>query len=408
MWMRRPVSIASVPIGDPIELEELRMRARKPGFTLVEVLVVIAIVVVLLTIMIPRVRVINRDRKVREAARVVASAITRAAQRAAVGGEAGIFFERNLNFRYSPPTARDLAGLPIAVPYAVNRIHQMQAVEPFSGDFLNDRAEVIRSDNGNVMVKVPRPLSMASAGTGQSDFLGDGATIFLEGRSYGYGLTDVIAEVTTPTTEFPNGSLTLQMASSESGRIEDAGSSFPPPANGKYRFRIERAPRRVEGAMVELPRGYIIDLRYSGSVVSDGLYPETDLASFTTTDDTFVKLFISDVYKGWQGRSRIEYGIGFDPCTGNETVVLDERGPFVKTTFFLITEFDPETKRDPLTDPDSLWVTVDPNGIVNVAAIVPQRNALLDTSTQEESRDGFAKRLEQSRAIARQKLSALQ
>jgi len=68
------------------------------GVTLVELLVVISILSVMTAIMIPRLRVINKDRNIREAARVVGSTLVKASNRAVNEGVAGLIAERHDNF----------------------------------------------------------------------------------------------------------------------------------------------------------------------------------------------------------------------------------------------------------------------------------------------------------------------
>ena len=65
------------------------------GFTLVEILVVLVIATVVLSIAIPRIRTVNKERNTREAARVVGSVFANASQRALIDGVAGVRITRN-------------------------------------------------------------------------------------------------------------------------------------------------------------------------------------------------------------------------------------------------------------------------------------------------------------------------
>ena len=60
------------------------------GFTLVEILVTITIMVILTALLIPNVRTVTKDRNAREAARLVGSIMSQASQRAVNDGVAGI------------------------------------------------------------------------------------------------------------------------------------------------------------------------------------------------------------------------------------------------------------------------------------------------------------------------------
>ena len=68
------------------------------GFTLVEILVTITIMVILTALLIPNVRTVTKDRNAREAARLVGSIMSQASQRAVNDGVAGIVLFRNPNF----------------------------------------------------------------------------------------------------------------------------------------------------------------------------------------------------------------------------------------------------------------------------------------------------------------------
>ena len=59
------------------------------GVTLVELLVVISIMTIIFAILVPRLRAVNEDRNIREAARVVSSAFSRASSRAINDGLSG-------------------------------------------------------------------------------------------------------------------------------------------------------------------------------------------------------------------------------------------------------------------------------------------------------------------------------
>ena len=68
------------------------------GVTLVELLVVITIMTIVTALIIPRVRVLNKDRNIRETSRVIGSLLASASNNAIAQGAAGVVFERNRNF----------------------------------------------------------------------------------------------------------------------------------------------------------------------------------------------------------------------------------------------------------------------------------------------------------------------
>lgn len=73
-------------------------RLPRGGFTIVELLVVISILVIMAAILIPQVRMFNKERGIREAARVVGSALQEASLRARAKGFGGVAFVRNTNY----------------------------------------------------------------------------------------------------------------------------------------------------------------------------------------------------------------------------------------------------------------------------------------------------------------------
>ena len=80
------------------------------GFTLIELLMVISVMIILAAIVIPKLRVVTADRKIREAARVVESMFASARDDAMVNGFAGIEIVRNPQLRQRRRRAFSLCG----------------------------------------------------------------------------------------------------------------------------------------------------------------------------------------------------------------------------------------------------------------------------------------------------------
>ena len=122
---------------------------RRPGFTLIELLVVISIMAALTALMIPRLRAVNQDRGIREAARVVGSKFAEASDRARRDGAAAVTLVRN-------PNMVDVDG----VQFGASTIFLSRAVPNFIGDEDESRAGTMRS--GNVL-RITEPLEYDAA-----------------------------------------------------------------------------------------------------------------------------------------------------------------------------------------------------------------------------------------------------
>jgi len=309
------------------------------GFTLVELLVVITILTVIAAILIPRIRVINEDRNIREAARIVASAFVKASARAVNDGSAGLMIVPNPNFVGSTSFTDD------GVSYAGTRIFQMRRLPPYIGD---DDTSVAMVSETSVTIS-PAPF--------ETGIIQSNDEISFNGSSYRFRILTATGGVLT---------------------LDATGSAPIPPFTTGVPFVIHRQPRRLESSLVELPEGYLIDLRYSGPSGSP----------FGTFAGSFVELH-------------------FD-ANGGVAELFDVNGNRVQPTGsldWLVTNFDPNavapkaadptatepTSRedDPIFRPTNKWVTVDHvTGSVNVASAAVPSSGVADLATAiSESRE---------------------
>ena len=118
---------------------------RNSGITLVELLVVISILAVITAVMLPRLRTINKDRNIRETARVVGSLLAKASQNAVNDGTAGVIIERNENFV-------DDEG----VMYGATTMYLMRKVPPYTGDLAP--ADNLAYPVSEYVIEVPPPF----------------------------------------------------------------------------------------------------------------------------------------------------------------------------------------------------------------------------------------------------------
>jgi prepilin-type N-terminal cleavage/methylation domain-containing protein len=216
----------------------------RSGLTLIELLVVIMILGIVMALAIPRLRIISEDRSIREAARVAGSVFSRASQRAFTDGLAGVCIEVNPNL---------LDG--DNVQYAGTALYMLQALPPYIGESPGDVATKLPTNQ----LSIPKPI----VHTYQPNFIQPNDQISVNYSSIRYRIINV---------DVMPGDLVLT--------IDLANGMLPPlpgPAGAEYPFIIYRQPRVQESSRVELPEGYIIDLRYSAELEGSIIAPKPDL-----------------------------------------------------------------------------------------------------------------------------------
>ena len=158
-------------------------------------------------------------------------------------------------------------------------------------------------------------------------------------------------------------------------------------------FVIHRQPRRLESSLVELPEGYIIDLRYSGPLLTADtpeaakagtLFNQNQSDGFLAGGDPFGIVLHFDASGGI---SRVFFvDTNHLPLIGTEAIKSIQP---ISALNWLVTEYDPNAigangnyvsvLDDPIFQPNNKWVTVDHlTGGVHVASTaVPQAPANL-------------------------------
>ena len=347
---------------------------RRSGLTLVELLVVIAIMGLLTALIVPQVRLINKDRNIREAARVVGTALTQARDRAVATGAAGLQIERNTNI-----TDGDVC-------YAGTRLYLMRKVPNYQ-----DAAGAIidwNSAPGQVQIRLPYGW--------EPGMIQPGDRIRFDHSSVRYPITH------TPTL----GGLGLGL------RIGLSGGVLPIPRSGNnIPFVVERSPRRIESSRVDLPDGYIIDLRYSGywdgQTTDFAITPTLDvLGNPVVASGSRVAAPIELIFNSDGGLDRLnvqEKNAGLQPNDPPRTPYM-ARG----SVDLFVTEYRPDAAglsgvpaaQQILANPAALWVTLsDKSGGVNVGYNAPPDN---NASPDLQSLILFARGASRDRSSAKQ------
>ncbi len=195
------------------------------GFTLIEMLLVMSIMLVLAAMVIPKLRVVTADRKIREAARVVESMFATARDDAMVNGFAGIEIVRNPNYTNG-----------------ATKLFRMRILPPYAGDFVGDVASV--SQNAMTLnFEFQLPVGASYPPPINDYAVNDFVQFNLRGPLYRISGAPV------------GGPYVLDV---------DLSYQVVPPLAVGVPFKIFRKSVRVVSSEVNLPRGQYIDLALSG------------------------------------------------------------------------------------------------------------------------------------------------
>ena len=344
-----------------------KLPLKKRGFTLVELLVVIVIAGIILAIAIPRLRIINKERNLREAARVVGSAFANASQRAVSDGAAGVRIVRNQNFLQAPTQQ-----------FAATEVSLLRSVPNYVGDqawVRNGGVGATKPTNSSNMVQIPKPIE-------HDDTVTPPRLIVEAGDEISFNNSSIRFRISTVTVSGNNMNLTLEVVANAYPSIPATLMDVP--------YVIHRRPRVLRSSVTELPNGTIIDLRYSGFEANDSsgtlstVFEPIPTFGGTPTDP---ENYVIDV-------------VFADDGSVDRVFYIDESGEVVNRTpigplsFFIIEtpdSFD-ETRDAAISDAQALWVSVGTNGTTNVGFNNPQ--AIGDTEAAlgarfENDRDLF-------------------
>jgi type II secretory pathway pseudopilin PulG len=296
--------------------------------TLIELLVVVSILLMLVLIAIPAVRPGIEGQRTREAARMVNVFVSNARNRAEASGRPyGVEIER-------------LPGLPLAAAV----LHQVEVPPPYGGDFQNSRIGI---DSAG-LVSFPQGDDPYTPGLIQP---GDSLKLNYQGHVWviqGIGPPPDLSNPTVrPWTLF--------------------STTAPAPnttANGPLPFQIFRQPVRTSATPLQLPRGTVIDLTWSGFAT-----PTSRFLPGSPADATPVRIMFSPNGALWR-----VWATGFPGVPPTEPVfLLVGRRTRVSTNLTLsgvvlqidgvpaATWIGPSPAEDGFTnlaDPGNFWITI--------------------------------------------------
>ena len=319
-------------------------RRRRPlsGFTLMEMLIVVSIIILLLVVTLPRVKYALDESKVRESSRQLNSYMSLAKSRAAsTGRPCGLFL------------LSERLGDPLATPgvFQCTQLYLAEVPPPYSGDVLEARAIVINDPNGPGNPPA-RPLLPQQYAANGAELVRWRIETYVPATNA--ASLPLLVTVNEPfAIRFDHKGPLFPAYLANDGYVYITGPIVPPQANGLYnattnpyagyQYEIIRAPRRI-GAPLALPRGTTVDLTYSGFGNSG--------ANFYSANNYVLVMFAPDgrvnnvTYQTWNSSS-------------SSYVAISDEAP--GTVHFLVGR--PEKvglalNQSNLWDQNALWVSV--------------------------------------------------
>ena len=330
---------------------------RSYGITLIELLVVISILAVITAYLVPKVRVFSAERDIRESARKVGSFFNSAAQRALVEGGCGVVIVSNPNI-----VDTSMGG---NVYYAGTTLYHMRATPPYTGD---SPGAVWAPTINPYEITIPLPFEHDAIENRYLIQIDD--YVRLNHSALRYRIADVVQSGTI---------LTLT--------LDDDNGTKPELPVVPISFLIERQPRVLRSSRVDLPEGYMIDMRYSGPTwaedsfsgdivpchVDTGAYTQGTSEEVGTVFNQEISNAVVVLFNGDGGIDRVRITPQDSPSLPNATPLVNgyhppaNNGRITGPLYLLIAENDPNPTNLTIQRNESLWVSVGNNtGSVNI------------------------------------------
>lgn len=240
---------------------EKKMRTRRLGVTLVELLIVMGLIVLLAGLTLPTVRSVLKDQRVTEAARVFQGLAEGARAKAVYMGRPVALILERIPTDPSATTAFNLAP-----DNTVERISMGEVFPPYEGDWWGTTGTIVAAPTPTVFqIPLAQASSLMDVTTGTPTGLvqpydliqfGDHAQLFLITGLARAGVA-------------PNYNVTITFQNPPVGYYRPTNpAAYSEPqwtvSGGETRFRIFRQPTKSMVGSVGLPRGTCIDLTNSG------------------------------------------------------------------------------------------------------------------------------------------------
>lgn len=344
---------------------DLARPAPRRGLTIVELLVAISILSLLAVILVPQVRMLNRERGIREAARVVGAIFVEASNRARVDGYAAVGIRRNPNYSRKVNSSTGVHD----IYYAGSALYLLKRLPPYTGNDEGSFAQIpsgVSPPAGAILVDIPIPYDNNLASQIRS------------------GCKLLLGSVRTP--------LEVLGAQTNSGVLRLTCALplhlSPFPEGKPLSFRLDRPPVKVSNSEVFMPRGHYINLNYSGPTSSQTTgvseWSARDMSPFTWTyfsedrGDNAINLSDVIVVFGPNGGIDRIYSNGeadgwsFPSSALNFCICSDEVGNSFDAAPDSLPRSVVANGKDVLNQEDVLWTSISNiAGIVSVSPIAP-------------------------------------
>ena len=333
------------------------------GFTLIELVVVVGILAIVGVMIIPTVRTLNEDRKIRDTARVVGSVFAAARERAAVDGRAGVEIV-SVPSNPGGPNRIPPEALRYNLPNMGLVLYQLRSVSPYPGDTAGHSA---------VITVITLPVNENSPGTAtvnfQVDLTGSGVPLPLSieagvGDFLELGISGVQYVITGGG---PSQDIEIELPFYVPVPPNDVSAA---PTGIALPFKVHRKPVRIESSAVRLPNNLFLNMALSGHGVAPTIVANTENQwqgrQFRDFDDPLMPFTEGSTQFWFAADGSVSYvrSRGFIPMPGPATYPSAMQKPFGPIHILMCSGSGDDvdlTNLDSaafLQDDNNMWITI--------------------------------------------------